>query len=244
VDAVIARTRTAIAKAERLKQGLLQSIFKWANAPLEKLGEAITEIRYGTSQASNDKAWGCPTLRIPNIIGGTISTDDLTCVDASPREMQRYLLKQGDLLLVRTNGNPSYIGRSAIFQPPDERKWLYASYLIRVRFDDRLLPRYVDEYLKSSRGRRELFRRVTTSAGNYNINTKSIRAIPIHVPDPDQQAKVVQIADAANQRIAALEHQRGTLERLKRGLMQDLLTGRVRVKLPASSGNVVVRSRT
>jgi restriction endonuclease S subunit len=145
--------------------------------------------------------------------------------------------------LVRTNGNPSYIGRSAVFKPSDEQQWLYASYLIRVRFDDSVLPQYVDEYLKSGRGRRELFRRVTTSAGNYNINTRSIRSIPVYLPDKDQQLKAVRIADAANKRIAALENRKRRLERLKRGLMQDLLTGRVRVKLPAASGNGVVRSR-
>lgn len=243
VDVAIGKAQAAIEIARKLKRGLLQALFDRQTELPVKLSSHITEIQYGTSQASNDKKWGYPTLRIPNIIGGSISEEDITYVDSAAREMQRYLLKTGDLLLVRTNGNPNYIGRSAVFEPSDEREWLYASYLIRVRFDSSLLPRYVDEYLKSGRGRRELFRRVTTSAGNYNINTKSIRAISIHVPDRDQQVKIVQAADAANCRLAGLEREKAILERLKRGLMQDLLTGRVRVKLPAASGNGVVRSR-
>jgi type I restriction enzyme S subunit len=236
VDVAIDRTRTAIATAQRLKQAVLQKVFGAPASQATKLGKYITEIQYGTSQASNDKGWGHPTLRIPNIIGGIINTTDLTCVDAPAREVGRYLLRAGDLLLVRTNGNPSFIGRSAVFSPPDERQWLYASYLIRVRFNEQVVPRYVDEYLKSGRGRRELFRRVTTSAGNYNINTKSIRSIPINLPPRERQLEVVRLTDAANMRISVLERHEGSLERLKRGLMQDLLSGRVRVLLPADGG--------
>ena len=230
VDTVIDRTRTAIEKARRLRQGLIEEQFRAMRTRVFKLGEFITDIRYGTSQASNENHWGYPTLRIPNIIGGTVNTTDLTCVDAPPRDADRFNLKDGDLLLVRTNGNPGYIGRSAVFEIPDNKRWLFASYLIRVRFDDRVARRFVDEYLKIGSGRRELLRRVTTSAGNHNINARSIMAIPIGVPDSkDAQENLVRLADATNRRIAASEKQLGILERLKRGLMQDLLSGRVRV---------------
>ncbi len=198
VDAAIERTRTAIEKAQRLKQALLRESYESLHAPTARLGKYITDVRYGTSQASNDKGWGYPTLRIPNIVGGTIDTADLTYVEAQASDRERYALATGDLLLVRTNGNPNYIGRSAVFVQPDERLWLYASYLIRVRFDDRILPRYVDEYLKTTRGRQELLRRVTTSAGNHNINAKNIQSIPIAVPDIRAQKRIVDLADASD----------------------------------------------
>jgi type I restriction enzyme S subunit len=138
----------------------------------------------------------------------------------------------GDLLLVRTNGNPHYIGRSAVFVPPDARRWLYASYLIRVRLDHRLKSRYIDDYLKTERGRRELLRRVTTSAGNHNINTKSIQNLPVPVPlDASDQDKLIQLTDTAEQFIRSLRHELSQQERLKRGLLQVLLTGKVRVKV-------------
>jgi restriction endonuclease S subunit len=84
--------------------------------------------------------------------------------------------------------------------------------------------------MAQSRGRRELLRRVTTSAGNHNINARSVMAIPIGVPgSKDEQENLVRLADAANRRIVASEKQLGVLEYLKRSLMQDLLTGKVRV---------------
>lgn len=230
VDEAIKRTRTTLEKARRLKEGILQKAFSRDLARVEKLKDFVTDIRYGTSQASNDKRWGYPTLRIPNIIGGTINASDLTYVDATTADAKRYLLKEDDILLVRTNGNPAYIGRSAVFSPPDEKEWLYASYLIRVRFNDNLYARYIDEYLKSERGRRELMKRVTTSAGNYNINTKSILTIPFPYQDETTQAETIALTEAANVQISRFENELTALEKLKKGLMQDLLTGKVRVK--------------
>jgi type I restriction enzyme S subunit len=229
VDTAIARTRDTLAKAERLKRGLLAKAFRDSSASQRKLKEFIIDIRYGTSQASNDHGWGYPTLRIPNVIGNQINTDDLVFVNASDKDAKRFGLHANDLLLVRTNGNPNYIGRSAVFHPPDDRHWLYASYLICVRLNGEVSPEYVNEFLNVEVGRRELLRRVTTSAGNYNINTKNIESIPVPWLDSDKQHQVVSLAKAANGRIAAAQHQIEVLQQLKRGLMQDLLTGRVRV---------------
>lgn len=229
VDTAITRTRDALAKAERLKRGVLARAFSNNNASRRRLGEFVIEIRYGTSQAANDHGWGYPTLRIPNVIGNEIKTDDLVYVDAADKDAKRFGLRANDLLLVRTNGNPNYIGRSAVFQPPDDRHWLYASYLICVRLSAAVIPEYVNEFLNAEIGRRELLRRVTTSAGNYNINTKNIESIPIPVLEEAEQVRVVNLAKAANARISSIGDKINVLQRLKRGLMQDLLTGHVQV---------------
>jgi len=138
-------------------------------------------------------------LRIPNVVGDKLTLDDLAYVDLRPVDVSRLALRDGDLLLVRTNGNPNYVGRSAVFRRPDDRTWVYASYLIRVRLSGELLPDYVNVFLGSERGRRELLRRVTTSAGNHNINSNSIRLLSIPVPDDIKiQNAVVRLAEASD----------------------------------------------
>jgi hypothetical protein len=89
---------------------------------------------------------------------------------------------------------------------------------------------YVNVFLGTERGRRELLRRVTTSAGNHNINSNSIRLLSLPVPrtKKDQQS-IVDIASAARARTSALITKRQALLNLKTALMHDLLTGRVRV---------------
>lgn len=230
VDNCVDQTHAAIGKADCLRRGIMQRAFNSIDAERTKLGATITDIRYGTSQASNTRRRGYPTLRIPNIVRGTIDLRHVTCVDANDGDAKRFGLEDRDLLLVRTNGNPHYVGRSAVFRKADNQTWLYASYLIRIRLADDLEPRFVDEYLKTERGRRELLRRVTTSAGNHNINTNSIRALPIRIPsDTLRQREVVRLADAAIKNINSLHSRLSSLEKLKMGLMHDLLSGEFRV---------------
>ena len=191
VDTAIERTRETIERVQVLRETVLEEMFCNLEAESRCLAEFITDVRYGTSEASNDKSQGNPVLRIPNVVGDQLLLDDLAFVELSPSYVERLRLEDGDILLVRTNGNPNYVGRSVVFRKPDNREWVYASYLIRVRLKDELLPDFVNTYLGLEPGRRQLLRLVTTSAGNHNINSNSIRLIRLPVPSsPDDQQRV------------------------------------------------------
>jgi type I restriction enzyme S subunit len=230
VDTALERTRAAVERARELERSALEDAFEQLEAPRRRLREFTTDVRYGTSKASSDRGWGNPVLRIPNVVGDRLSLADLASVELPPAEVDRLRLQDGDLLLVRTNGNPNYVGRSVVFRQPDERTWVYASYLIRVRLSDGLLPDFVNVFLGTERGRRELLRRVTTSAGNHNINSNNIRLLSPPVPDSTSaQERIVQLAGACRLHVDALQRKADALEQLKKSLMHDLLTGRVRV---------------
>ena len=230
VDTVLERTRAAIERARALERSVLEDAFENLQAPCLPLRDFTTDVRYGTSKASSDRGWGNPVLRIPNIVGDRLALADLAFVELSPLDVERLRLHDGDLLLVRTNGNPNYVGRSVVFSSPDTRIWVYASYLIRVRLKKALRPQFVNVFLGLDRGRRELLRRVTTSAGNHNINSNSIRLVRLPVPkDDEEQTHIIDLARACRGHIDGLRSKEMALETLKRALMHDLLTGRVRV---------------
>ena len=230
VDTVLERTRAAIERARALERSVLEDAFENLQAPCLPLRDFTTDVRYGTSKASSDRGWGNPVLRIPNIDGDRLALADLAFVELSPLDVERLRLHDGDLLLVRTNGNPNYVGRSVVFSSPDTRIWVYASYLIRVRLKKALRPQFVNVFLGLDRGRRELLRRVTTSAGNHNINSNSIRLVRLPVPkDDEEQTHIIDLARACRGHIDGLRSKEMALETLKRALMHDLLTGRVRV---------------
>ncbi len=230
VDTVLERTRAEVERARELGRSLLEDAFENLRAPRLQLRDFATDVRYGTSKASSDRGWGNPVLRIPNVIGDSLAFEDMAFVELPTSDVERLQLEDGDLLLVRTNGNPNYVGRAGVFRRPDARTWVYASYLIRVRLKSGLLPEFVNAYLGLERGRRELLRRVTTSAGNHNINSNSIRLLRLPVPnDEDAQSRIVELARACREHAAALVTKVRALAVLKNSLMHDLLTGRVRV---------------
>jgi type I restriction enzyme S subunit len=228
VDTAIERTQDAVDRARDLQTSLTSELIDKLGAPLRRLAEFATDVRYGTSNASNTNGWGHPALRIPNVLRGELSVDDLSYVEVKAADSQRLMLRDGDLLLVRTNGNPHYVGRSVVFHPPDGRHWIYASYLIRVRLGEGLSPEYANLVLGLERGRRELLRRVTTSAGNCNINSNSIRLVRLPVPRLESdQKRVVEAAHAVRAVQEAHLVELSALHDLKRALMHDLLTGKV-----------------
>lgn len=186
-EALREKRRQAIAKLDALVQAVFLEMFGDVLQSEKRipLGELVKEFRYGTSNKSADD--GIPALRIPNILGGIINLRDLKLVPVSDAEEKRLLLQPGDMLFVRTNGNPDYVGRCAVFDPEtieqegfDSTRFIYASYLIRARLiRDGILPSVLQHYLTTDEGRRELRTRCKTSAGQFNINTEGLGSIPI-----------------------------------------------------------------
>ncbi|MDO8777642.1 MAG: restriction endonuclease subunit S [Burkholderiaceae bacterium] len=179
--------RQALAQLDSLTQSLLLDMFGDALASTNRIpmGELVDEFRYGTSEKSG--ASGFPALRIPNVASGTLDLTELKTVTVETAEFNRLQLLSGDILFVRTNGNPDYVGRCAVFEPAlvansgfEPNEFIYASYLIRARLKGRdLLPLVLQHYLSEGEGRRALRARCKTSAGQYNINTEGLGAIPV-----------------------------------------------------------------
>ena len=188
---IVRMRREAEQKAKEIIPALFLDMFGdpatnpkgWAQS---SLGEVIEQFRYGSSQKSS--ANGDPVLRIPNVVGGNIDVGNLKFIDASDSDRTRYALARGDILFVRTNGNPDYVGRCAVFEPPTDQRWLYASYLIRGRpVPDAIDPQFLQVQLSSVEGRRRLRERARTAAGQYNINVEGLRSVPIVLPPIDLQ---------------------------------------------------------
>ena len=139
----------------------------------------IHGFKYGSSVKSGDQ--GTPILRIPNVTGGKISLSDLKHVLLSKNELEKNTLINGDILFVRTNGNRAYIGRSAVFDL--KGIFVYASYLIRARVNEKLVtPYFITALLRTNSGREMLMKQAKTTAGQFNINTQGLGNLKIYIP--------------------------------------------------------------
>jgi type I restriction enzyme, S subunit len=219
VDDLRRKRRKALERLEALKRSTLEEIMRsvGAEAKSTRLGELVAEFRYGTSEKA--KGQGYPVLRIPNVIGNTISIDDLKHVELEKNEVERLKLQEGDLLFVRTNGNREYVGRSAVvavdlgehvgLTPSD---FVYASYLIRARLKaDVVDPSYLQAFLSSTGGRKSILERAKTSAGQFNINIDGLSSIPVDLAPIDQQRRFTRSTDAVN---GLMTHHRAHLTKL------------------------------
>ena len=172
--------------------------------PVVELGEVLATARYGTSTKCLPSGTGLPVVRIPNVQSGSLELQELKYAVDPALDLSSTMLSEDDVLIIRTNGSLSLIGRAAVV-PRLDMPVSFASYLIRLQVDvERIRPRYLLACLESSDGRRQIERMAATSAGQYNLNLAKIRQCRIPLPDGDVQAQVVQSLRAAGEEIERL----------------------------------------
>jgi type I restriction enzyme, S subunit len=239
--------------ARRLKAGLMQELFAtgipgrhgdvtlarvfryqfkvpsaWEVQPLR---DSVASVEYGTNAASNDGKHGLPVIAIPEVIASRFRLGECSYAEVSEQEAASLRLRPDDVLLIRTNGNSEYIGKSTVIgDQADGQHIIFASYLIRVRTKkEKLSGRYLNYFLESPLGRRQCLAMANTSAGNHNLASRAIKQFLFPRPSPSEQAEIVALVDAAEDAIEVTGEELEALDRLKRSLIQNLLTGRVRV---------------
>jgi type I restriction enzyme S subunit len=166
------------------------------NKEIEKipLGELIDDLKYGTAEKSEKDKKGTPILRIPNIgDDGRINLNDLKFAELQKKELEKLALKEGDILLIRSNGSVSLLGKAAIVSS-EQVGLAYAGYLIRIRCNlKKVLPEFLNHVLSSYDVRMQIEIPSRSSSGVNNINSDEVRALQIPVFTIDEQKEIVKI---------------------------------------------------
>lgn len=253
-DTAIERTRAALDSARRVESGVLHALLtcgidvRRGIRNREERPSEFTALRWGWYPA----AWEASSvaeefhlatgftlgehrrpqlnrrryLRVANVQRGHITLVDVAELEAKDREMVDRTLALDDLLIVEGHADPYQIGRCA--RVPAEAVGLtFQNHLYRLRCR-RLDPRFAELWMNSEQSRRYWQRMCSTSSGLNTINQRKLKSMPVLVPPRDEQENIADIAHRHRAHVAALEAALLRMERLRRGLMQDLLTGRVR----------------
>ncbi|SCL26475.1 type I restriction enzyme, S subunit [Micromonospora nigra] len=159
-------------------------------------------LQYGTSVHCTLEERGYPVLRIPNIKTGHVDPSELKYADLREVDAVRYLLRQGDLLFIRTNGVLERLGACAVYQD-EPAEALFASYLIRARLKDFVDPRYVAYFYGSPVGSAMVAGRATPAAdGKYNLNTGTIDGLRLPLPPTkEEQEEIVSVFESVDHKI-------------------------------------------
>ena len=156
-----------------------------------RLGEVISDVKYGTSKKCHLKKVGNPVLRIPNIINGDIDIAELKYAIFSNDEKLNYRLMENDILLIRSNGSISIVGKTAVVKK-EINGYLFAGYLIRLRLINSLNESKEIHYIFSSVIiRNQIERFAKSTSGVHNINTHEICTLKIPMITKEEQVQIV-----------------------------------------------------
>ncbi len=186
--------------------------WKWV-----RLGGICEGFMYGTS-AKSLPSGKCPVLRMGNIQNGKIDWEKLVYTN-NDEEMEKYLLKQYDLLFNRTNSR-EMVGKTAIFE--STQKTIYAGYLVKFR-PIKSSPYFVNIVL-NSKTHREWCNEVKVDAlGQSNINAEKLKNFITPLPPLAEQKEIVARVEKHLEAITQLETQIATRETTTKQLMQSIL---------------------
>ncbi|MEM3447902.1 MAG: restriction endonuclease subunit S [Nitrososphaerota archaeon] len=245
VDSAIESVDRVIQKTERLKKGLMQELltkgighkeFKETSIgkipktwQIVKLGDIVLEAKSGFASGKRDDN-GILQLRMDNIeTEGWINPEAGVKVPMPP-DVEEYLLKPNDILFNNTN-SVDLIGKTAIFRG-ELPKCVYSNHLTRIRVNlNKVIPEWILFVLikKWQTGVfKALCHRHVHQAG---INNSDLLNIKFPLPEISEQQKITQILSTTDKKLKIERQEKARLEKIKQGLMDLLLTGKIRVKV-------------
>lgn len=230
VDEQVRATSSVLSKVHQLRDGVFARTFdKLASECSWKLVADEFQVAAGVTLGPHRIPSSNPHryLRVANVQRGWIDMSDVAEIEASPAENPRWSLRLDDLLVVEGHANPFEIGRCARV-PPEAVGLLYQNHLFRLRAI-RTLPQFGELWLNSKFARSYWRRMCATSSGLYTVNSKMLGNMAFPDCDRDEQERVVRIVTDSSKGIEAQEAAVVKLCALKSALMDDLLTGRVRI---------------
>lgn len=252
VDSAIELADKVIAKTERLKKGLMKKLltegighkeFKdteigripktWAVKTLIDAAGGKDDLIVAGPFGSNLKVIdyrdeGVPIIRLQNIDYGKFANKDIKYTSfEKAEELSYHSFIKGDIVLAKL-GDP--IGKTCIV-PDFLEKGIVVADVVRIRIDERMADkRYIMQVLNSTIISSQLTRGIIgTTRPRVNIN--QVRELLLPVPPLPEQNKIADILTCADKKAELEIKQKTKLERVKHGLMDLLLIGKIRVKV-------------
>ncbi|MFD3332577.1 restriction endonuclease subunit S [Streptomyces sp. NPDC058700] len=239
VDDLIAALERMIAKKLAIKQGLLQklladeaSLSVW---PRSRLSGLIDGLEAGISVRSSEQAaHGIAVLKTSAVNGGRFDPTEAKPVISQDVDRVRCNPVAGSLIISRMNtpnlvGEVGYVERDCANLYLPDRLWLARP---KRGKGQQVNMRWLGYYLSSEFGSSAVRGLATGTSGSMkNIPKDKLLALEVPTPPPHEQDKIADTVRAVDCAIDLLRDRLVKARDVKQGMMQQLLTGRVR--LPA-----------
>ncbi|MBL7704166.1 MAG: restriction endonuclease subunit S [Taibaiella sp.] len=219
-----------ITKKRLIKQGAMQKLLTpnkaWKVRKLREVGKTYGGLSGKTKQDfGTGNAFYLPFLNIINNV--TINENFIEKVNLKQGELQNRVLKN-DLLFNGSSETPEELGISSVLLNDIENLYLN-SFCFGFRiFDDETNSLFLSYLMRSPYGRNAIFF-LAQGATRYNLSKSNFLELEISFPSIDEQIYVANILSDMDSEIEVLEQKLAKAKQIKEGMMQELLTGRIRL---------------
>jgi type I restriction enzyme S subunit len=248
VDDAIQKTDDIIGKTQQLKKGLMQQLltkglghikFKRTDIgeiPEEwrvtRLQELTLKIRRGPSKRTNTDGIGIVYLTSDYIDDdGSLRFDALSYLKESEiDDLNKYVVETGDLIVNCVNSLEK-IGKVGIFSGYKEKVMVGFNNFALTLDRNLVHPEFLKHFFLTRTGRNMLKNLSKSAVQQVSFSSKDLLGLKVPLPALSEQQEIASILTSVQDMAENEKQKRTQLEKLKKGLMRVLLTGKVRVKV-------------
>ena len=244
VDGLLNALDALIAKKQAMKQATMQQLLTgktrlpgfsraWETKRLGEMGNCLRGVSYDptTDLSSYDKDSTVRLLRANNIQEAVVILTDVQHVEA--RKVSEFQIMQpDDILICMANGSKELVGKAGLFRVRDGHTYTFGAFMGCFRVEPIIAEPSFVFYLFQTRGFRNFISLILAGSSINNLKSSDIESAEFKVPDRNEQTAVVSVLSDMDSEIVALEQRRDKTRAIKQGMMQQLLTGRVRLVKP------------
>ncbi len=232
VDALLAKLDALVAKKRDLKVAAMQQLLtgqtrlpgfsgEWE---VKRLGDVLLRIANGAVYKPTN-SHGIQITRIETISDGTIDYSRTGVAEDSP-ELERYKIIPGDILFSHIN-SLDHIGKVALYS--GGQPLYHGMNLLLLRTNRDADNNFLYFWFTSLTARRQTRNLAKQAVSQASINTKELKALEVRLPPLREQTAIATVLSDMDTELTALETRRDKTRALKQGMMQELLTGRIRL---------------
>ena len=197
LDGAVANLQRVKANLKRYKASVLKAAVEgrlveteagWKQSTLGDVGKIIGGLT--KNQKRNDHALKLPYLRVANVYANELRLSDIEYIGVTERELEKLLVRKGDLLVVEGNGSPDQIGRVALWDGSIPN-CVHQNHLIKVRLGAEVLPEWALIWMLSPTGRHEIEKVSASTSGLHTLSVGKVSRLPIGVPSVQEQCRIV-----------------------------------------------------
>ena len=188
---------------------------KWK---VENVGTLSTEVKYGTSSPAVENG-KYKYLRMNNITTtGYLDLNDLKYINISDEEYEKCVVRKGDIVFNRTNSR-EHVGKTCLYDLDEEM--IIAGYLIRVRLNNTVNPRFFSEFMNIPYMKLVLRKTARGAVNQSNINSQELKRLKIPVPPLDLQNQFAAFVQKIDKSKFVVKQQITDLQELLDSKMQE-----------------------
>lgn len=172
-----------------------------------------------------------PMLRVANVQDGYLDLEDVHAIDIEPSQLERYLLRNGDVLM-NEGGDNDQLGRGAVWSAPIDN-CIHQNHVFAIR-PQSIESDWLDMLTRAAYAKFHFYRVAKQSTNLASISSTNIKETPLLIPPVEERVEILEFIKLQLEKLKKTEelssNQVALLQERRTALISAAVTGKIDVR--------------